>query len=561
MLNNFIIVYIIKMCDNWDKDKLLNPFTKRKIKENGPIYKQFKEFCKKYKHNCEKFQKNKSINPLTGYKITEKSKITEFYNKLCNDEVKNSKKKAKQAKDYVSVNNFTESPLQCTEYKTVKLKEHQLKVCNYIKKNRDIKGLVLFHSVGSGKTITSITIIRCILQNEPNKKVFVVTPTSLVENFNKELEKVGVKFKDNVQITTHIKFINKIDKDGPDFCRNSVIIIDEAHNFKTLIKTKDGKRVKSLFRATEIASQVFLLTATPIQNDPEEFANLYAMIDNREFDIKNVYKIFNKKTYDADKIEKLLKNKISYFKNNDTSEYPAVTYHEIEFYMTPAYYELYKAIEEENAEKLDMMYRNADLQVFYNGLRRAVNYIDENMTSPKVEWTIDFIKKSVKNNHKILLYSNWIKSGSNIIQERLDKENIKWVEINGSMTPAKRKIALTKYNGTEKNKYKDNKISVLFISSAGAEGLDLKNTRYIIILEPHWNNEKIKQVVGRGARFRSHIFLPKSEQKVDVYNLILKKPKYNKDAMVSVDEFLIELSNKKEEKINDFYDILIKAAI
>lgn len=547
------------MCDNWEKNKLTNPFTKRKIKEDGPIYKQFKEFCKKYKDNCAKFIKNKSINPLTGYKISEKSKITEFYNKLCDDEVKISKKKAKEAKDYISINNFTKSPLQCTEYKVVKLKDHQLKVCNYIKKNPDIKGLVLFHSVGSGKTITSITIIRCILQKEPNKKVFVVTPTSLVENFNKELEKLKIKFKDNVQIISHTRFINKIDKDGPYFCKNSVIVIDEAHNFKTKIKKTEGKRVKSLFTATEMASQVFLLTATPIQNDPEEFANLYAMIDNKEFDIQKIYKIF--KNYDENEIKDLLKDKISYFKNNDTTEYPAITYHEIEFYMTPQYYELYKGIEDKNAENLDIMYRNADLQVFYNGLRRAVNYIDENITSPKIEWTIDFVKKSVKNKHKVLIYSNWLKSGSKIIQERLDKEKIEWVEINGSMTPPKRKLALTKYNGTEKNKYKDNKISVLFISSAGAEGLDLKNTRYIIILEPHWNNEKIKQVVGRGARFRSHIFLPKSEQKVDVYNLILKKPKNNKDEIVSVDEYLLEISSKKEEKINDFYEILIKSTI
>jgi superfamily II DNA/RNA helicase len=559
MLNNFIIFLYNKMCDNWEKNKLTNPFTKRKIKEDGPIYKQFKEFCKKYKDNCVKFIKNKSINPLTGYKISEKSKITEFYNKLCDDEVKISKKKAKEAKDYISINNFTKSPLQCTEYKVVKLKDHQLKVCNYIKKNPDIKGLVLFHSVGSGKTITSITIIRCILQKEPNKKVFVVTPTSLVENFNKELEKVKIKFNDNVQIISHTRFINKIDKDGPYFCKNSVIVIDEAHNFKTKINKNDGKRVKSLFTATEMASQVFLLTATPIQNDPEEFANLYAMIDNKEFDIKNIYKIF--KNYDENKIKNLLKDKISYFKNNDTTEYPAVTYHEIEFYMTPQYYELYKGIEDKNEEKLDTMYRNVNLQVFYNGLRRAVNYIDENITSPKIEWTIDFVKKSVKNNNKVLIYSNWLRSGSKIIQERLDKENIEWVEINGSMTPAKRKLALTKYNGTEKNKYKDNKISVLFISSAGAEGLDLKNTRYIIILEPHWNNEKIKQVVGRGARFRSHIFLPKSEQKVDVYNLILKKPKNKKDEIVSVDEYLLEISSKKEEKINDFYEILIKSTI
>ena len=161
--------------------------------------------------------------------------------------------------------------------------------------------------------------------------------------------------------------------------------------------------------------------------------------------------------------------------------------------------------------------------------------------------------------YKVLIYSNWLKSGSKIIQERLDNESINWVEINGSMSIAKRKIVLSQFNGTEKNNYEDNKVSVLFISSAGAEGLDLKNTRSIIILEPHWNSEKIKQVVGRGARFRSHIFLPKNEQKVDIYNLILKKPKnleHTDTVNMSADEIIYRMAQDKNENILKLYDLI-----
>jgi superfamily II DNA/RNA helicase len=96
-----------------------------------------------------------------------------------------------------------------------------------------------------------------------------------------------------------------------------------------------------------------------------------------------------------------------------------------------------------------------------------------------------------------------------MVQKELDKVNIPWTEITGSTSLAHRKIAVQNFNS--------GKITILFISAAGAEGLDLKNTRRVIILEPHWNDERIKQVIGRAARFKSHANLPPQEQNVTVY--------------------------------------------
>lgn len=559
----------MNICEKWKDMKLINPVTKRPISKNGEIYKKFEKFCIDQDKNCGKIKKSPNINPLTGKKLIDKSKILDFFKKLCNNETKISKKISKEPIIKSAVCDLSDSPLQCTIYKTVKLKEHQKSVCDYVKDNRDSKGLILFHSVGSGKTITSITIIRCILINEENKNIFVITPASLVDNFKKEIDKLGIKFKDNVQIFSHVKFINKIDKEGPDFCKNSVIIVDEAHNFKTIISekqdesnVKSGKRVKSLMKATKLASQVFLLTATPIQNRPEEFANLYAMVSKNEDNLKNIYKIFGK-NYNPDEIKNILKNKISYFKNTDTSEYPSVTYHDVEFIMSPIYYELYRAVEDENEEKLGggMFGGNKNLNVFINGVRRAVNNIDDNVPTPKIEWTVDFIKKSVdkKQPQKVLIYSNWIKAGMRLIQDRLDDIDIDWVEVNGSMSAKKRKEAVDRFNDIN-NKVKV-KVYVLFISSAGAEGLDLKCTRSVIILEQNWNNEKLKQVVGRAARYRSHTLKNCYSNKVDVYNLILKKPEGNKDRIPAADEFLRNMANEKDEKINEFYNILIESNI
>ena len=45
---------------------------------------------------------------------------------------------------------------------------------------------------------------------------------------------------------------------------------------------------------------------------------------------------------------------------------------------------------------------------------------------------------------------------------------------------------------------------MLLLSDAGKEGLDLKETSQVHVLEPQWNDEKVEQVIGRAVRFKSH---------------------------------------------------------
>jgi SNF2 family DNA or RNA helicase len=454
-------------------------------------------------------------------------------------------------------NNEMVSPLQCTKYKTVTLKDHQKKVCQYIDKNPNDIGMILFHSVGSGKTLTAITIIRCLLKHFPKKKVFVVTPKSLVDNFKKEVKKVGVDLGANLNLTTHVKFINKINNEGVGFCRNSIIIVDEAHNFRAEIgSTTTGRRAYSLMKATSVASHVFLLTATPVFNHPKEFTNLYCMVSGNETNVKEYRLMFSNFIINQAQIRKLLKNKISYFKNDDTVEYPSVSYHNVEFEMTDEYFDLYSKIENsglDEEERIGFWYNAIDLEPFYNGVRRAVNAVDEVIPTPKVEWIVKTIKEHIRKNKKLLLYSNWLRSGTSLVQKRLKDEGIKFEEIKGDMSIPKRTEAVNKYNSGE--------IKLLSISSAGGEGLDLKDTRSVIIMEPHWNSEKLNQVIGRAVRFRSHINLPLEDRHVDIYNLILKKPEENADPKPSIDEMLIDMSKAKNILIDAFYNVILDASL
>ena len=428
-------------------------------------------------------------------------------------------------------------------FKNITLKPHQQDVLRFIDNNKHTHtGLVLCHSVGSGKTITSIAIIRTLMK--PKHLFLVLTPKSLIGNFMKELNKVKNDFTEKeleqIHLFTHQSFCNLIQlKENRYLIDNCTIVVDEAHNFKR----PNGKRFHILQQASRLVKHIYLLTATPIQNSPSEYANLWSLVTRN----KPIYSDFN---IHNSQLQSILRGTVSYYKSSpDNSDFPASKYHIIGFRMTEKYYEKYMMIET-NQSNSEIFVETENLSIFFNGIRRGVNIVDSKIKNPKIEWVCKFMEKSKE---KTVIYSNWIRCGLVILQKRLEKMKIKYNVINGSTSLENRTKIVSDYN--------NNLISVLFISSAGSEGLDLKGTRNIILLETFWNLEKEKQIVGRGVRFQSHSHLPKKERQVDIYTLILKKPEGVVDRLTSADEYLYNLSQEKNKLIETFYALLEKCSI
>jgi hypothetical protein len=59
-------------------------------------------------------------------------------------------------------------------------------------------------------------------------------------------------------------------------------------------------------------------------------------------------------------------------------------------------------------------------------------------------------------------------------------------------------------------------IKILMITASGAEGIDLKNVRYVHIVEPYWHPVRTEQVIGRARRICSHASLPVELRTVEV---------------------------------------------
>jgi hypothetical protein len=87
-------------------------------------------------------------------------------------------------------------------------------------------------------------------------------------------------------------------------------------------------------------------------------------------------------------------------------------------------------------------------------------------------------------------------------------------------------------------------IKVFMITASGAEGISLKNTRYVHIMEPYWHPVRMQQVIGRARRICSHQDLPEELKTVDVFLYLMKFS----DAQLDV--ATIELKLKDVSKVD-----------
>ena len=436
--------------------------------------------------------------------------------------------------------------------KKVILNEHQIRVAKHMLKHR---GLLAIHGTGTGKTLTAVASINCILKNYPSMDIVIITPTSLITNFKKELDKYGLdiekpSIKNRIKFYSFKQFVIDIHSNQKNFqmCKDSFIIIDEAHNLRNLGKREKivpgqsagGLTAATILQCIKAASKVLLLTATPILNRISDIDTLIAMIDGT--DISPL-----PKKYTLEDLERKFKCKISINPGNKTAgDFPVridVPLEETIFIMNDDYYQRYYDIQSEKGSEFANRFKS---NRFLNAVRRAALSLDDEK-SPKVQWTFNKIKEENEQGRKSVIYTAWKESGVYHVRRLLDKNKIPYGIYTGDMTK--------KQKDETRDAYNNNKINILIITRAGGEGLDLKGTNNIILMEPNWNKETDEQIIGRGIRYKSHSHLPENLRYTKVYKLYMFKPKevYANDPLESADEILYDLSyEQKDPMIKSF---------
>ena len=148
--------------------------------------------------------------------------------------------------------------------------------------------------------------------------------------------------------------------------------------------------------------------------------------------------------------------------------------------------------------------------------------------SSKLNQCIEIIEDAIKGNHKILLFSGYT-SMFPIIQEELEKRNIKYFKLIGSTKVDERIELVNKFNS-------DSEIKVFLISlKAGGTGLNLTGADMVIHYDPWWNISTENQATDRAYRIGQ-------KKNVQVYKLITKD---------SIEEKIYELQKKKEKLMDN----------
>ncbi len=457
----------------------------------------------------------------------------------------------------------------------LQLQEHQKRVVEKTKRLPRDGGLLVYHGLGSGKTLASIAAGEAL-----GGRVEAVVPAALRENYRKEILK-GVDDPAHFDVKSYQSAV----RDGfdPD---TKLTVFDESQRLG-----REGTLQSEL--ATQAPGRKMLLSGTPIRNEPSELTPLLRAIAP-DRDVPATADDFNerflepehangwlKRLFGAravepagiknqDELAELLKDRVDY--HASVGDFPTTKEEDIDVEMSSDQTDLYQGLAKRYPGLMWKM-RNQlpaskteeqQMDAFLSASRQVSNtpssfwseQTDPVDSSPKLQRMLkEIVKRSRKDpNFRSLTYSNYLDSGVEPLAERLNASGVSAGVFSGKMNDQERKDLIERYN--------TGKLKSLLISGAGAEGLDLKGTRLVQLMEPYWNEARSDQVIGRAVRNQSHAALPADQRDVHIQRYfshpkpgLLERIGWN-EPDPGADRYLAGRARRKQELNEQFLQVL-----
>jgi SNF2 family DNA or RNA helicase len=402
-------------------------------------------------------------------------------------------------------------------------------------------GGILADDMGLGKTLQAIALIMSYVEEsgDAKKPVLVVAPTSLIYNWENELKKFAPGLKTlvlygtqkerrnlreelqaaDVMITTYSLIAKDIDEYKNiefKFC-----FIDEAQQIKNP-RTLASRAVKSLN-----ADSRFALTGTPIENSLSELWSILDFImpgyllSHKKF--KYHYEEPIIKHRDSKSLQSL-NNIIRPFilrrlKSEVLYELPEKNVQQLIIEMAEEQKDIYmqylhnlkKSLDDEiglkgfGSSHIHMLAALTKLRQLC--CHPSIIMSDYTGESGKMLALDSIIEESILNNHRILLFSQFV-SVLQILKSRLTENGVECLYLDGS-TKSEERIRLVE-------EFNNGKGNVFLISlKAGGFGLNLTGADTVIHFDPWWNPAVEEQATDRAHRIGQ-------TKKVEVIKLITK---------------------------------------
>lgn len=412
-------------------------------------------------------------------------------------------------------------------------------------------GGCLADDMGLGKTLQAITLITS-LHSAPGRKTLIIMPKSLIYNWESEIKKFSPDLKCGIYygnfrdkslfksveaiITTYgtvrndIEYLRKMKFD--------LIVLDESQNIKN-VNAQTTKAVMLLEAKYRLA-----LSGTPIENNLGELYSLFRFLNPSMFGTLDEFNYHYanpiQKENDKEAIDEL-KKKIYPFilrrvKKEVLKDLPDKIEKTLFIGMNPDQKRLYE-------ERRAYYYGMINSQIKTQGLGKTQFYIlqalnelrqltscpemkNPNVVSSKREVLINNVQDAVENGHKVLIFTNYIKSIESITSD-LRKKGIKYLEMTGATKDRQGLVNLFQ-------KDKKYKVFVMTLKTGGV-GLNLTAADTIFIYDPWWNKTVENQAVDRAYRLGQ-------DRTVFSYKLILKD---------TIEEKILKLQESKSQLLDN----------
>lgn len=410
-------------------------------------------------------------------------------------------------------------------------------------------GGILADEMGLGKTIQTIAF----LLSEKNKKTLIITPTSLIYNWKNEFHKFAPSMKigivhgsknDRIEVLKNFKEYDVIlttygtlrnDEEEYKSIKFDYCILDEGQNIKNPL-AQSTTSVKNIN-----AENRFVLTGTPIENNLIELWSIFDFLMPGYLDSAHNFKNrFVNKNHSAIELQKYIKPfMLRRLKKDVIKELPNKIEKNYYVELSKDQKKLYAAYVEEIKEKMNSEEFKDDKITIFSYLTKlrqlcldpSVIYDNYKGKNSKSDELISILHDYIADNHKILVFSQFTSVLKNI-SNRLDKEKISHMYLDGSINASKR-LQLVKDFNENKN------INVFLISlKAGGTGLNLTSADVVIHFDPWWNPAVEEQATDRAHRIGQ-------KNVVQVIKLISEG---------TIEDKIINMQEEKKKMINDVID-------
>ena len=418
----------------------------------------------------------------------------------------------------------------------------------YLTDNR--LGACLADDMGLGKTLQAIALISKN-HEEKKKRTMVIMPKSLIFNWESEIKKFAPNLKIAVYygINRELSILKKADVVLTTYgtIRNDIenllkekfdlLVLDESQNIKN-INSQTTKAVLLLNAEKRVA-----LSGTPVENNLLELYSLFRFLNPEMFgtvqSFTNNYIIPIQKYSDTSTIEELRKKIYPFLLRRVKKEVLADLPDKIEklVYVDMneehrKYYEekrrYYYSLLENNTSSQGNFDKFFVLQAI-NELRHIVSSpeLDNNkIISSKKEVLIENVIEAIENNHKVLIFVNYLSSIESICNS-LKENKIKFLKMTGQTKD--RQSLVDKFQSDDRYK-----VFVMTLKTGGV-GLNLVSADTIFIYDPWWNKTVENQAIDRAYRLGQ-------DKTVFAYKMIMRN---------TIEEKILKLQEIKDKLLDD----------